>query len=87
MNRRTAAIALIASALFAGAPAVAEARPLPDPLPQHHVLASRDAALAYFVVEYRTAPLPDKRRIHNEITSILSDPQFAVLSSGSTRPA
>jgi hypothetical protein len=79
MNRRTSVIALIASALLAGTSSAAEARPLPDPLPRHLATTSRDAALAHFVAAYRTAPLSDKRRIHNEIVLILADPQFVAL--------
>ena len=76
-----AAITLIAGALVALSPALASAGPVPDPTPRHvattaPALCGRDAALAYFIAAYRTAPLWDKRRIHNEITGILADPEI-----------
>ena len=71
MNRRTTAITLIAGALIAGTPAFAAGRPAPDPPPRHLAAAGRDAALADLVAAYRTAPLPEKRRIHSEITLIV----------------
>ena len=74
MNRRTTAITLIAVALIAGTPAFAAARPLPDPPPRYVATAGRDTALADLVAAYRTATLPEKRRIHNEITLILHHP-------------
>jgi lipase chaperone LimK len=76
MNRRRTATALVAFALLAVAPAAAQARPLPAPPSRHHTNATRDALLTYFVEAYRAAPLTDKRRLHNEITLILSDAQF-----------
>ena len=79
MNRRTTAIALIACALLAGTSAAAEARPVPDPSPRHVATSTRDAVLAHFIAAYRTAPLSDKRRLHNEIVLILADPEFVAL--------
>jgi hypothetical protein len=76
MNSRRTATALVAFALLAGAPAAAQARALPDPPSRQHTHGTRDALLTYFVESYRNAPLTDKRRLHNEITLILSDAQF-----------
>jgi hypothetical protein len=71
MNRRTIAITLIAGALMAGTPALAVARPAPDPPPRHSATTGRDAALADLVAAYRTASVAEKHRIHSEITVIL----------------
>jgi hypothetical protein len=85
-----AATALVAGMLVALTPALASAGPVQSPTsrqastagplfcptPSQPATSARDAAFAYFSAAYRTAPLWDKRGIHNEITSILADPEF-----------
>jgi hypothetical protein len=72
MNRRTMGIALIASVLVAGTPAVATAAlPLPDPPRRAVAITGRDVALGDLIAAYRTAGVADKRRIHSEITVIM----------------
>jgi len=75
MNGRTVAVSLIVGALVALTPAVSRSQPVTDP--SRASVAGHEAAIAYFVAAYRAAPLPEKRGVHNDLMTVLSDPEFA----------
>ncbi|WP_156023426.1 hypothetical protein [Terracoccus sp. 273MFTsu3.1] len=75
MNGRTVTVSLIVGALVALTPAVSRSQPVADS--SRPSVAGHEAAIAYFVAAYRAAPLPEKRGVHNDLMTVLSDPDFA----------
>lgn len=70
MNLRTAAIAVVASGLFA-VPAAATASPVPDP-PSRRATDTVQVAVGELTKAYAHAQLSDKRSIHNEIVLLVN---------------
>lgn len=82
MNCRTTAISLIAGALLALTPTFAQAQPVGDATPRAAVSTGHKVAIDHFIHAYRAASIPDKRGIHNDLMTVLSDPDFAFRVSG-----